>query len=733
MRPVRPTISEAVAESVAESLDAATNSRDVRGGRVDSKGHDVWLPHAVRVVYEDDDIIIVDKPHGLLSATMPTQGDAPSVFSVVKEHIRGQGAPKREARSRATREAMATREFGQTQRSGIRVWIIHRLDREVSGLMVFAKNLNAFDLIKEELRVRRVQRSYVAIVEGLVGNEGEIGSVQSYLSEDDRGYVRSSQTPPPGVRGMSANEGRSGSGNRAGGYDSNDDGGKEARLAVTHYRVAKQAYGRTMLELKLDTGRKHQIRIHMRDLGFAIMGDARYGAKTDPIGRVCLHARTLSFAHPTSGAPMKFLSPTPGGLAGLIGGDAIANSDGDVLVAGIGNAVGMGKGNRTGNVQVPPKIPQLAMATGKLASSANPANSASFANSVNPANSNKPANASPTSWDHVAGWYEQHMETRGSDHHERVILPGTLRLLEVQDEMRILDVACGEGSLCRRIAEMGADVCGVDASPRLIGAAKKLEVNRIFDAKDPNRPRRNRDGGSGKAAYAVADATKLQSLTAQTLGIGAWEGLENAEATNQGVFDAACCVMALMNVSPLEPAIAGVARWLKPGGRFTAVILHPSFRSPGQTSWGWDKVEGAMDEASIEEDADGRDDSRQRDSAQYGSSQRGSYARGGSKPYFNKPSPRQYRRVDAYLSPMQREIVMNPGAVASGSNPVTTTTYHRPVQVYARAFAQAGLLIDTIEEWASARTSQPGPKAAEEDRARREIPMFMAIRAVRPG
>jgi hypothetical protein len=92
---------------------------------------------------------------------------------------------------------------------------------------------------------------------------------------------------------------------------------------------------------------------------------------------------------------------------------------------------------------------------------------------------------------------------------------------------------------------------------------------------------------------------------------------------------------------------------------------------------------------------------------------------------------RQYRRVDAYLSVASRPIVMNPGQVAAGAPAVTTVTWHRPIQAYVSAFAAAGLLVDALEEWPSHRQSEPGPRAAEEDRARREIPMFLAIRGRR--
>ena len=87
--------------------------------------------------------------------------------------------------------------------------------------------------------------------------------------------------------------------------------------------------------------------------------------------------------------------------------------------------------------------------------------------------------------------------------------------------------------------------------------------------------------------------------------------------------------------------------------------------------------------------------------------------------------------MDGYLSPGHREIVMNPGAVSGGADRVVTLTHHRPLQSYVRLLREAGSLIDALEEWPSARESEPGPRAAEENRTRREIPMFLAIRAVR--
>jgi 2-polyprenyl-3-methyl-5-hydroxy-6-metoxy-1,4-benzoquinol methylase len=267
----------------------------------------------------------------------------------------------------------------------------------------------------------------------------------------------------------------------------------------------------------------------------------------------------------------------------------------------------------------------------------------------------------PGGWDHVAGWYEGLVGGNRSDFHENVVLPGALRLIEPRPGLRVLDIACGEGSLCRRLAQLGAACMGVDASGQLVQAAMKLAARMPAE----NRPR-----------FAVGDARHLGAVG------------ELAKARES--FDAASCVLALMNMDPFEPVLHGAAAMLKPGGLFVAVVLHPAFRSPGQTSWGWDAA---------------------------------------AKAHAATPAVRQYRRVDAYLSIASREIVMNPAQAAEGKPAVTTVTWHRPIEVYVHAFASAGLLIDAIEEWPSHRVSQPGPRAAEEDRARREIPMFLALRA----
>lgn len=276
-----------------------------------------------------------------------------------------------------------------------------------------------------------------------------------------------------------------------------------------------------------------------------------------------------------------------------------------------------------------------------------------------------------TSWERVAPWYARLIGEGKSDHYAELILPGALRLLEPRKGQRILDVACGEGILCRTLAEKGAETVGVDASTALIEAAQHHRAPKHITP----------------PVYHVGDARTLDTNTL-------------------GPFDAIACIMALMNIDPLQSAVRSCAACLKPGGRFVAIILHPAFRSPKQTSWGWRPAGEAPEAAALGESHGDHVDPRSGD-------------------------VRQFRRVDAYLSPNSHEILANPGEAAHGKKKYTTWTFHRPIQAYINTFTAAGLLIDRLEEWPSKRQSQPGPRAKEENRIRKEIPMFLAIRGIK--
>jgi ubiquinone/menaquinone biosynthesis C-methylase UbiE len=246
-----------------------------------------------------------------------------------------------------------------------------------------------------------------------------------------------------------------------------------------------------------------------------------------------------------------------------------------------------------------------------------------------------------TDWGSVADWYDQLVGPDGSEYHQRVVLPGTLKLLRLQPSESFLDIACGQGVLCRLAQQQQASVTGIDAAARLIDAA--------------------RQHGPPNIRYEVADAARLDFL-------------------GESSFDAAACVLAIQNIHPLAPVFDAVARLLKYRGRFVLVMMHPAFRGPKETAWGWDEK-----------------------------------------------TKTQYRRVDRYLLPRKAPIVTHPGQKTGQY----TWSFHKPLEAYVKALARAGLLIDALEEWTSHKTSDPGPRAAAENTARQEIPMFLAIRALK--
>lgn len=248
-----------------------------------------------------------------------------------------------------------------------------------------------------------------------------------------------------------------------------------------------------------------------------------------------------------------------------------------------------------------------------------------------------------TDWSSVASWYDKLVGEAGSEYHRAVVLPGVLKLLNAQPGEAVLDVACGQGVLCRLLHEGGATVTGVDAARPLIHAA--------------------RDRGPREITYHVGDAKALDFLPDTT-------------------FAATSCVLAIQNIHPIQPVFEHVARLLQPNGRFVIAMMHPAFRGPKETSWGWDDKETI-----------------------------------------------QYRRVDRYLIPRKSPIVAHPGK----NKETYTWTFHKPISAYVKALSQAGLLVDALEEWPSHKTSGPGPRAKAENTAREEIPMFLAIRARKIG
>lgn len=218
------------------------------------------IPFGIRIVHEDASLIVIEKPSGLLSMASERESEKTAYFQLTA-YLR-QGNP-------LSRE---------------RVWIVHRLDRETSGLMVFAKT----DAVKRALQTgwEDVEKVYEAIVEGSIRKDE--GVFESDLDETDILFTRSA---PPSDK---------------------------TRHAITRYRVLKRGEKLMRIQLSLVTGRRHQIRVHLGDAGCPIIGDERYGAKTDPAERLGLHSCLLRFKHPVSGEEMRFESPLPHELARLV-------------------------------------------------------------------------------------------------------------------------------------------------------------------------------------------------------------------------------------------------------------------------------------------------------------------------------------------------------------------------------------------------------------------------------
>ena len=203
----------------------------------------------LRIHYEDRSIIVIEKPSGLLSVAKET-GEDPSVHAWLKHRYPGRVIP-----------------------------VVHRLDQDTSGLMVFGLTSEAFTKLKDALQRGEVRRVYRAVVQGRL--EGE-GTWESYLIEDR--YLKM-QVVPKGTKG--------------------------AERAVTHYTSLKVGEMYSLIDCTLETGKKNQIRVQAAHAGHPLAGDKKYGGSSEDAGRLCLHAHTLTFAHPVTGAQMTFTCPPP--------------------------------------------------------------------------------------------------------------------------------------------------------------------------------------------------------------------------------------------------------------------------------------------------------------------------------------------------------------------------------------------------------------------------------------
>lgn len=226
-----------------------------------SRPFPVFRHPRIELVYEDDDIIVINKGYGLLSVAAQNQKKETNAYDIMRNYVK-ECDPRN------------------------KLFIVHRLDRDTSGLMMFAKSAEAQETLRHNWNNMILERLYVALLEGYL--EEDKGFVKSRLTENSEYVVYSTDNP------------------------------NEGRVAVTHYDVIGRGNNLTLAHFSLDTGRKNQIRVHASELGHPISGDKKYGAKHSPLHRLALHARTLRFAHPITRKDMNFETPIPAKFAAAI-------------------------------------------------------------------------------------------------------------------------------------------------------------------------------------------------------------------------------------------------------------------------------------------------------------------------------------------------------------------------------------------------------------------------------
>ncbi len=220
-----------------------------------------FLPKGLAVLYEDKDILVVDKPAGLLTVATEREKSR-TAHSILTDYIR--------------------KGCGRSQK---RLFVVHRLDRDTSGVLIFAKSEEAKFRLQEHWK--QTEKKYLAIVHGTC--EKSSGTITTYLAEDKTYRVYSTSDPIQG------------------------------KLSHTAYTVFSRTKGYSLLEVALLTGRKNQIRVHLAGIGHPIVGDTKYGRVDDPSSHMALHARSISFKHPFSGKQLTFESNIPEFYTALVG------------------------------------------------------------------------------------------------------------------------------------------------------------------------------------------------------------------------------------------------------------------------------------------------------------------------------------------------------------------------------------------------------------------------------
>ena len=217
-----------------------------------SKRNNLFKSKWLKLIYEDDFLVVIEKMPGILS--MAAGHGSLNVKSVLADYF-------------------------HRSRQKCRAHTVHRLDRDTSGLMVYAKDMETEQILEHNWHDIVYDRRYVAVVAGEM--EEDNGTIANWL-KDNRAYVTYSSPF--------------------------DNGGK---YAVTHFHTLKRSTDYSLVEYKLETGRKNQIRVHSADMGHPVCGDVKYGNGCDPLHRLCLHAYMLHFTHPVTQIPMEFSTPIP--------------------------------------------------------------------------------------------------------------------------------------------------------------------------------------------------------------------------------------------------------------------------------------------------------------------------------------------------------------------------------------------------------------------------------------
>ncbi len=209
--------------------------------------------HGITILFEDRHLVVIDKHAGMLSMATDREKEK-TAYGMLSAHVKKTDPANK-------------------------IFIVHRLDRETSGLMVFAKSEKVQRLLQESWQTDVRERTYIAVVEGEPAPKA--GVFTSYLRESKALIVYSSSDPGEGDK------------------------------AVTAYETLKTNGDFTLLRIDPETGRKNQIRVHMKELGHSIVGDKKYGSGLNPVGRMCLHAMVLAFKHPVTGEELRFETEIP--------------------------------------------------------------------------------------------------------------------------------------------------------------------------------------------------------------------------------------------------------------------------------------------------------------------------------------------------------------------------------------------------------------------------------------